>query len=512
MEDLTLCRLHALVSTSVFKEHKEATDAIFREISNGPGEGGIPEITADDDSVTEVLSRPFENRAERMETIESIKRLSQKSFLEADVFVVEEPNQYTSSSRSTSRNQTPLDQVAAEHDEDHLLCISNVGTPSPPLRWVNNQYPAPSDVVDNTVIFADRDRIQAVNLEDEQVRWRVPNSPEESFGSQHYEILRASQRPASSGDPGLLLVAYSPGLFDDEKTLCVIDAASGNVRWEQEGLDPEIISGDFDQQSGAVQIAFEDGSVAEYSKGTDGETIAVLEEKPDEIRSANGSTILTLDDGSQIVGLDGESGEEQWRRTATQTPVTDGERVYITESEQITAVDCTTGETVWTIPNDSKLEPTSADLDKEISGRGSKYYAGSDEADNASTSGWADQFESTPNFVPGVKPIATDETLFVPVENGACAFNSQTSELRWASRDCGEGKPTAIALTEDRLLIAGLGEGIDALDREDGSQKFTFETPLPVETVAGDPSREFFCFYAGTNTYAVGDGPVMSEK
>lgn len=318
---------------------------------------------------------------------------------------------------------------------------------------------------------------------------RFGSSPSDDVGSERWPTFQRDVR--NSG--------YAPGVvgLPDEVTLA----------WKRDVL-------------GAIPVVDEE-SVYVTDEGTGQNAILGLDRESGETRwrrPTDGGFIgpVSLDDGTVYVltyalayALDADDGEIQWKtevgRGEPAAPIVADGSVYVANGEftgspsQVRALSPTDGEPEWTTDLRGDVYGTPAYADGRLfvgtASPGSLYALDAETGDVA----WE---RTLPADVLTATAVA-DGTVYVADAGGTVrAHATSDGSERWTASTSRPARGDALAVTTDTAYAPGR-DGLHALDRADGTERWRFETAERATTpTATDDVVYFGSMYTARNVYA----------
>ena len=275
-----------------------------------------------------------------------------------------------------------------------------------------------------------------------------------------------------------------------EGVVYALDAETGDVRWSFEtagDVGPALAAG-----SGVVHVS---GFETHYAlDAATGEVLWSAQRPPSSIYTpgANGDTVYgqqgsTWDDLT-MSAVDGISGEQLWTAVIPNSgpmlfPVTaSGSRVYVSDDEQIHALDATTGDLAWS-------------------------YS----ADGSSPGG------------PPAAFAASEGSVYLVLHNSAYALDEATGELLWGlemqDADTRVFAPSVVAedtwyLLSEESRAGDASSTLRAVDASTGSLVWSSDLPLAVAPVAVVDATVFVSDASGVvHAFDTADGdPVWTSE
>jgi outer membrane protein assembly factor BamB len=432
----------------------------------------------------EIVSRIFEERDDNLETIDELERRLRELYPKADVLRV----------RAFSERDD-RDGPEWEYDIDIIIQVANLETDSPRIRWQYGEdlygkgLTPPGASASEHIALTNGHNLWGVNIESGEASWSV-TLPE-----------RTSRSPILVGQAVIVKtkdghIAYS--IESGEKRWTADDPSAGVTPTRHITLNGDCYYGD------------SEGTIWELSSTGDCRAICELGERIIAVYPT-AQQVYALMRGEGKSGLtpgtlhavDRTSGDEQWvfepEQKLNRKFAAGPEYVFVSTGREMSALRSDSGDIAWT---KSPTEPSADEEDDTATGN--KNNRDSD-AGATTPDEWKVDWKSkkTSSIKRGQSMSFTarplfDDALFAPTSEGLLRIEPSTGDVVWKAltRDENQkrlswGSPPT---HDQEHIYIGASDSVYAIDKQNGEQKWEFETPGNPGTMTFDTDTESLTF------------------
>lgn len=437
----------------------------------------------------EIVSEVFEDRPDNIELVSELETECRRLYPEADVLRVRDDN---------DRDDGP----AWEYREDIIIWVGNLGNESPPIRWqfgedIYGLQKSPAiGTADGTIPLTDGKTLWNVTTEGGSVRWSI-------------ELETMTNR-----NPTL---AGKTIIIEGKNSLRGYAVEDGTRNWEIRDTQMTFLTARPVSVDSGCYLGDADGTVCHVSPEGELHLVCELESRVETIYIGERHVYaLTTEPGQSgttphtVHAIDRESEIVRWTFTPEKRLnrhiVSGSEKLFLSTSERIVALDAATGNTVWKLAapssemvevNAEEDESTSAQTDDDPVEDSAESNSDSGVSEFESNLDWKGKDTYKPNksiLRFSTQPLF-EEYLYAPTNEGLLKIEPDTGEILWRTHPKGDEESgvvwprdvsTSPPTSDGTLLYLGSGDVVYAIELDDGKIKWKFETP-------GSPGAITYC-------------------
>jgi outer membrane protein assembly factor BamB len=441
----------------------------------------------------EIVSVVFEDRPDNIELVSELETECQRLYPEADVLRVRDDN---------NRDDGP----AWEYGEDIIIWVGNLGNENPTIRWqygedIYGLEKSPAiGTADGTIPLTDGKTLWGVTTDTGAIQWST-----ELKNMTARNPLLVGKTIIIEGKNAL----WGYAIEDGRQTWMCQDTKLSNLTARPVSVDSGCYLGNVD---GAVCHISPEGElhlICEIDSRV--ETICIDERHIYALTREPGQSGTMPD---TVQAIDRETEMVRWTFTPgdqlNRYVVSGSEKVFLSTTEQIVALNAATGDMTWKLDaatsEEAELDSKEDESTSDQSDDGAEEHLSYSEPDSISSDiEWntkeyygntgGDLYKSdTSKLRLSTQPLF-NEYLYAPTNEGVLKIEPDTGEVLWRTRPEGNEESggvwprdtsTSQPTSDGTLLYFGSGDVVYAIELDDGGIKWKFETP-------GSPGAITYC-------------------